>query len=195
MKPIHSGSKRERCAVVTQLFFLTLLGAMLSASFLPAQQSGSEQTAIDDRQGGDALSAMTMRVSELVGQQVKNRQNEAIAEIDDLIVERSGRIQYVIVSVGGLLGVADKLVALDFDDLQFERRWSYRTIRTQDGTEKKVAWERRQAVIFEDGKDELLNKPDYAYPEKHLRGGPTGWGIYSHPAGPKSIEEVPSVLK
>jgi hypothetical protein len=27
--------------------------------------------------------------------------------------------------------------------------------------------------------------------EKHPRGGPQGWGTYSYPAGPKSIEEVP----
>lgn len=77
------------------------------------------------------------------------------------------------------------------DDLHIESQWCYRTIRTQDGTERQIAWEKHQAVIFEGQAEELLARPAYVYDDKHPRGGPTGWGIYSYPAGPKSMEAVP----
>ena len=58
-------------------------------------------------------------------------------------------------------------ICADFDDLQFETRWTNRTLHIQDGTEEKVPWEQRLAVIFGGSEDELLGKPQSAYPEKH----------------------------
>jgi len=49
-----------------------------------------------------------------------------------------------------------------------------------------------QSVIYEGEEKDLLHKPAHVYDDKHPRGGPTGWGIYSYsyPDGPKRIEEV-----
>jgi len=53
------------------------------------------------------------RASELIGMNVKNRENEKIGEVKDLIVDlQSGHIAYAVVSSGGILGIGDKLVAV-----------------------------------------------------------------------------------
>jgi sporulation protein YlmC with PRC-barrel domain len=58
------------------------------------------------------------RGSKLVGAAVVNEANEKIGTVDDLIVTRSDKVVYAIVSVGGFLGVGDKLVAVPFDGFQ-----------------------------------------------------------------------------
>jgi sporulation protein YlmC with PRC-barrel domain len=53
------------------------------------------------------------RASELIGMNVKNRENEKVGEVKDLIVDlHCGHVAYAVVSSGGILGVGDKLVAV-----------------------------------------------------------------------------------
>jgi sporulation protein YlmC with PRC-barrel domain len=56
------------------------------------------------------------RASELIGSEVVNQDNEEIGEIDDLIISEN-RDLYVILQVGGFLGLGGHLVAVDFEDL------------------------------------------------------------------------------
>jgi sporulation protein YlmC with PRC-barrel domain len=58
------------------------------------------------------------RGSKLIGASVVNENNEKIGTVDDLIVSRTDKVVYAIVSVGGFLGVGDKLVAVPFDGFQ-----------------------------------------------------------------------------
>lgn len=51
------------------------------------------------------------RVSKLTGRDVINEQNEEIGEIDDFIIGRD-RVLFVILEVGGFLGLGEQLVAL-----------------------------------------------------------------------------------
>lgn len=62
--------------------------------------------------------AVGFRASKLVGASVINDANEKIGKVDDLIVTRSDRVVYAILSVGGFLGVGDKLVAVPFAELE-----------------------------------------------------------------------------
>jgi len=53
------------------------------------------------------------KASGVIGMTVKNAQNEKLGKVDELVVDlENGRIVEVIVSVGGLLGVGDKTVAV-----------------------------------------------------------------------------------
>ena len=161
---------------------------------LPAQQNTNPaQHQMQKKAGPDDMNLHqpNIRAGKLMGLSIQNRQGDEIGAIDDVIIGRDGCIQKVIVSVAGFFGVADRLVAIGFDDLRFESQWNYRTIRTQDGTEQKAAWEPKEAVVFEGHEKDLLQKPGYTFEESHPRGGPTGWGVYSYPAGPKTLKEVP----
>jgi len=58
------------------------------------------------------------RASKIIGAKVHNDAKDEIGTIDDLIVSRDDRVPYATISVGGFLGVGDKLVVIKFDDLK-----------------------------------------------------------------------------
>lgn len=60
------------------------------------------------------------RASKLVGANVYNQSGNTIGSIDDLLVNDSGKIDNVIVSVGGFLGIGNKLVEVPFNQFKFE---------------------------------------------------------------------------
>src|ERR1700761_2754040 len=57
------------------------------------------------------------RISKLIGSTVYNDQNEKIGSLDDLILKDGDHIAMGIVSVGGFLGMGNKLVAVPYDQL------------------------------------------------------------------------------
>lgn len=65
-------------------------------------------------------------VSNWYDQNVYDPQDNKIGEIKDMLLDREGRVQAVIVSVGGFLGMGEKDVAVAFDAVQptqRESRW------------------------------------------------------------------------
>lgn len=60
------------------------------------------------------------RISKLIGSAVYNDQNEKIGSIDDLITIDGNRIVMAVISVGGFLGMGNKLVAVPYDQLHIE---------------------------------------------------------------------------
>jgi hypothetical protein len=52
------------------------------------------------------------RISKLIGTAVYNDQNEKIGSLDDLIMKDGNTIVMAVVSVGGFLGMGNKLVAV-----------------------------------------------------------------------------------
>jgi hypothetical protein len=60
------------------------------------------------------------RVSKLIGSAVYNDQNEKVGSLDDLIMKGDNQIVMGVVSVGGFLGMGNKLVAVPYDTLHLE---------------------------------------------------------------------------
>ena len=59
------------------------------------------------------------RTSKLVGVNVYNDCNEKLGSIDELIMNKQGKIDKVIIGVGGFLGVGQRDIAVNFDQLKF----------------------------------------------------------------------------
>jgi len=59
------------------------------------------------------------RASKVVGSSVVNDANQTIGKIDDLLVTRDGKEPYVVLSVGGFLGMGTRLVVIRYDSLKF----------------------------------------------------------------------------
>jgi sporulation protein YlmC with PRC-barrel domain len=57
------------------------------------------------------------RASKLAGVDVYNDANEKIGDINDVILDRSGKVANVILGVGGFLGLGEHNVAVAFDKL------------------------------------------------------------------------------
>ena len=63
------------------------------------------------------------RAHNLIGMQIRNRSNEEIGEIKDLVIDlQSGKVGYATIAVGGFLGVGEKLIAVPLSDLQPSER-------------------------------------------------------------------------
>jgi hypothetical protein len=50
------------------------------------------------------------RASKVIGSSVLNEANETIGKIDDLLVTRDGKEPYVVLSIGGFLGMGTRMV-------------------------------------------------------------------------------------
>ena len=61
--------------------------------------------------------AGTMRGSKVIGVGVVGADHVRVGKIEDVLVDGGGRIQAVVIGVGGFLGVGEKYVAVPFDQL------------------------------------------------------------------------------
>ena len=58
------------------------------------------------------------KVTTLLGADIKNKANENLGDIQDLVFNKDGRISYVVVSFGGFLGMGDKYFAMPWETLK-----------------------------------------------------------------------------
>jgi hypothetical protein len=89
--------------------------------------------------------------NKLIGQSIQNQaDNKTVGKIDSVILDQSGKVQRVVVGVGGFLGMGKKDVAID---------WSQ--IRVMDNGKK---------VVMNADKDQLKAMPEYVWPKNQKRG-------------------------
>jgi len=72
------------------------------------------------------------KASSFIGMAVKNTQNEDLGKVSDLVFDpQKGKISYAVLSVGGVLGVGDKLVAVPVTSLRPQPGQNYLTLNMQ----------------------------------------------------------------
>ncbi|WP_262269490.1 PRC-barrel domain-containing protein [Microvirga yunnanensis] len=59
------------------------------------------------------------RASKLEGLDIYNQNNEKIGDVSELLLDSSGKVQAVVVGVGGFLGIGERDVAIPFDQIRF----------------------------------------------------------------------------
>jgi sporulation protein YlmC with PRC-barrel domain len=69
----------------------------------------------------DVMTPANWRASEAMGLAVYNRAGERIGEIDDMILDGSGRVAAAVVGVGGFLGMGERKVAVAFRAFEMTR--------------------------------------------------------------------------
>ncbi|CAM4322690.1 PRC-barrel domain-containing protein [Palleronia rufa] len=84
----------------------TMMGG--SGGDQPAADSGSADTTSSDTSGSADSGSATAQ-----------DQRQSIGEINDLIITRDGSVDYVIVGVGGFLGIGERNVAVNMDSLEY----------------------------------------------------------------------------
>jgi sporulation protein YlmC with PRC-barrel domain len=93
-------------------YALTVASAVLMCGAVAAQERTAQQPLTQNRQ----LKSGEVQASHLIGAPVKNTAGETIGEVTDLIVS-SGDVKLAVISVGGLLGVGDKRIALPYEQI------------------------------------------------------------------------------
>ena len=61
-----------------------------------------------------------MRAGKLIGINIKNNANETIGEINEMILDKDGKVVAVVVGVGGFLGMGQHEVAIDYKSLNIK---------------------------------------------------------------------------
>jgi len=70
-----------------------------------------------------------VRASEVIGSSVYNDKNEKIGSVNDILLGKDEKATQAVISVGGLLGVGAKLVAVPYDKLKFSETVDSKTSR------------------------------------------------------------------
>lgn len=102
-----------------------ILGAavfLFSTSALSGENMNSARAANETEFGAAELK---YRVSEdaakMIGKDVVNQKGEDVGSIDNMLITDTDNVQYAILSVGGFLGLGEKLVAVPTNNLQFDK--------------------------------------------------------------------------
>lgn len=86
----------------------------------PALAQGAQQSVMLVKV--DPLNVATgYRASKVNGSTVVNDANESIGKIDDIIISSDGKNPYLVLSVGGFLGIGEHLVALPYDSVRVQQ--------------------------------------------------------------------------
>lgn len=59
------------------------------------------------------------RASKLMGLDVYNQANEKLGDVNELILDKSGKVAAVVIGVGGFLGMGEHDIAVSLDQLKF----------------------------------------------------------------------------
>jgi sporulation protein YlmC with PRC-barrel domain len=124
---------------------LTGMAAMASAQTAPSASHPMPQTSTKDTPAPAAADA-----GKLIGRNVKNMNNDTIGEISSVYLDTDGKVDSVIVGVGGFLGVGERYARLHWKDLQ-----------VSDNGER---------VVVNMTKDQLKAMAPYKYKEDAMRG-------------------------
>jgi sporulation protein YlmC with PRC-barrel domain len=112
---------------------LALMGAaLISAPAIAQNSSGQSQNTTQQEAKAAPLYQMKAgqwRATKIDGLNVYNPNNEKIGDISEMILDHTGKIQAVVIGVGGFLGIGEHLVAVPFEQVQWvdqpvERRTS-----------------------------------------------------------------------
>lgn len=107
--------------MLTKTLAVALLGVSLAAMPALAQNANQNQANKSSEQPHQTASQMNLwPASKIKGLNVYNGQNEKIGDISDLMLNKEGKIDDVVISVGGFLGIGTHDVAVKFSELKWE---------------------------------------------------------------------------
>ena len=90
---------------------------LVSAAF--AQQTSSPPGAAPRATTTSKVFSDQWRASKLMGLDIYNDQNEKLGDINEILLDKSGKIDSVIIGVGGFLGVGSREIKVTMDKLKF----------------------------------------------------------------------------
>ena len=98
---------------ITNQSVLTLAWATLFCGVAVGQDATFTQSSSETR-----LKSGDVRASQLLGAEVKRLTGDSVGHVQDLIVSADSDVRLAVISVGGVLGVGSKTIALPFNEFQ-----------------------------------------------------------------------------
>lgn len=123
----------------TLMLTTALAGALALPAFAkdPAQSDLATGPFLDSRHMGEMHGAMApeLRASDLIGMRIYTTENDVrdedrfraeavtdwndIGEVNDVLLSRDGKLEAVLLDIGGFLGIGERTVAVQMDELRF----------------------------------------------------------------------------
>jgi len=119
------------------------------------------------------------RASKLKGLNVYNEQNEKLGDINEILIDKSGKVEGVVIGVGGFLGMGEHDIKVDMSKLKFvdqPMRTSSTTTTNTTGTSRPAnttttatrtaddhKWYPDHAILSGASKDQLKAMPQFKY--------------------------------
>jgi sporulation protein YlmC with PRC-barrel domain len=130
-----------------------------------------------------AFGAEMWRSSKLIGLNVYNDQNEKLGDISEILMDKSGKVEGVVIGVGGFLGMGKHDIKVDMSKLKFVDEPVRTTSTTGSSTTSPPAtrtsdnrpatgtttttttnkWYPDHAVLTGATKDSLKNTPEFKF--------------------------------
>lgn len=121
-----------------------LAGPMALTIAAPAAAQGAPQTVGLVKVDPQTV-ATGYRGSRIIGASVVNDANDGIGKIDDILISTDGKAPFAVLSVGGFLGMGNRLVVVPYSSLKF--------------ADDKI-------ILANANKDELRALPEFKYANK-----------------------------
>ena len=116
--------------MVSKFIATTLLTTALMTGLASAQtNTGNKDTA-----SATLHKEGEWRASKLAGVDVYNEANEKIGDINDVILDKSGKAEKVILGVGGFLGMGEHYVAVPFEKI----KWVNEPVRSTTASKSRM---------------------------------------------------------
>ena len=157
---------------------LLIGGLLASVMIVPAlAQSNPPAPAVTTAPAPAAMAQSSMwRSSKLIGLNVYNDQNEKLGDINEILLDKSGKVEGVVVGVGGFLGMGEHNIKVDMEKLKFVdepvRTSSTTTTSTTGAADRSTTtttrsadrkWYPDHAVLGGVSKDQLKSMPQFKY--------------------------------
>ena len=164
-----------------------LLGGLLASVMIvpalaqsnpPASANPPAATATAPASASVAQSA-AWRSSKLIGLNVYNDQNEKLGDISEILLDKSGKVEGIVIGVGGFLGMGQHDIKVDMAKLKFVDepvRTSATTTTTTTGaanpnrpaattttTTTRSKWYPDHAILSGVTKDQLKSMPQFKF--------------------------------
>ncbi len=105
--------------MVTKLFAAFLLSSALLSGTALAQTSSPPSSPAPAASATTQSSTDLWRAMKFSGLDVYNDKDEKIGDVAELMLDKTGKIEQVVISVGGFLGMGQHDVAVKFSELKF----------------------------------------------------------------------------
>jgi sporulation protein YlmC with PRC-barrel domain len=117
---IHYLENKMKNLVAATLLSAGLVStAVYAQTAQPADRAAPAATNASNDAGTKLMLKGQWRASKLMGLNVYNDSNEKLGDINELILDKNGKVNAVVVGVGGFLGMGEHDIAVSMDKLKF----------------------------------------------------------------------------
>jgi len=140
---------------------MRLIPAVILACTLASPMAMAQTTATTPSAAAAPVAAAGQwRASKLVGVNIYNKQNDKIGDINDVIIDSSGKVDGIVVSVGGFLGMGEHDVMMKLSQIKFANKAGTTTTGSTSSNSKQ--WYPDRGTVNAT-KDQLKAMPQFKY--------------------------------